>query len=270
MSNPGERDDAPEFDLEESAHVEEQGADGAGADDSDADALGEELGEGDVDSEQDDDAGEDEGQAGKPDEVAAKPRSAATIAVQEAKRAAKEAKAEAEATRRELAELRQAAQGRQSAEDKRLEQERFALMAPEEQTTYLLKKQEQEFNGRFAQLEYRQWDSADRTAFEGLCSRNAAFDAVRDDVERQAEQMRRAGQQVPERKVLATYFIGQRAIERATKGGKTKQANKGRENVQRQQARPVGGRSDVAGGRERSGGGDEKSSRAKRLSDLQI
>jgi hypothetical protein len=264
MSNPGERDDAPELDLEEASHVEEQGTDESGSDEGDADDLGEEPGDGDVDPEQGDDAGEDEGQAGKSAEVTGKPRSAATIAVQEAKRAAKEAKAEAEVLRRERDEALRERQGRQTEESRRLEQERIALMAPEEKTEYLLNRQQQGFDARFAALEYRQWDSADRTAFDGLCARNPAYDSVRDDVERQAETMRRAGQQVPERKVLAAYFIGQRAIERATKGGKAKQAAKGRENVQRQQAKPVGGRSDVAGGRERSGGGNEAAARARR------
>lgn len=270
MSGIGERKDAPELDIEDQVDGEEHGADGAGADEGDADALGEEPGEGDVDSEQDDNAGEDEGQAGQSAEVVAKPRSAATIAVQEAKRAAKEARAEAESLRRERDEAVRERQGRQTAEQTRLEQERVALMAPEEKTEYLLNKQQQGFDARFAALEYRQWDSADRTAFDGLCARNPAFDTVRDDVERQAETMRQAGQAVPKREVLATYFIGQRAIERAAKGGKSKQAAKGRENVQRQQGKPTGGRSDVAASRERSGGGSDAAQRRARLEDQQI
>ncbi|MFK5284189.1 hypothetical protein ACI3PL_31885, partial [Lacticaseibacillus paracasei] len=73
MSNPGERGDAPELDLEDTAHVEEQGTDESGSDEDGADDLGEEPGEGDVDSEQDDDAGADEGQAGGSPQVTGKP-----------------------------------------------------------------------------------------------------------------------------------------------------------------------------------------------------
>lgn len=159
--------------------------------------------------------------------------------------------------------------GQRTAEEQRLEAARLELMSPEEKMTHLLQKQQQEFNGRLAALDYRQWDSSDRTAFEGLCARKPFLDAVRDDVERQVQQMRAAGQQVPQREILAKFFLGERAMARAEKGGKSKQAAKGRDNVQRQTVKPSGGRSDVAGGRERSGGSDAKA-RAERLSNLEI
>lgn len=271
MSGTGERGDAPEFDLEDTAHVEEQGPDESGSDEDGADDLGEEPGEGDVDSEQDDDAAGDVRQAGQPagEAVGGKPRSAATIAVQEAKRAAKAEREARERAEARLAEIERAAQGRQTEAEQRLEAERVALMAPEERTAYEVGKVRQETQRELGAIKYQMWDSADRTSFDGLCARNPAFESVREDVERQAEQMRRAGQAVPERKVLATYFIGQRAIERAQKGGKTRQAAKGRENVQRQTGKPTGGRSDVAPARERSGGNDAKA-RAERLSNMEI
>ena len=268
MSNPGKivADDQVDEAVED---VEiEQGADESGSDEDGADGLGEEPGEGAEHDGEQDDAGADEGQAGQQDQVAAKPRSAATIAVQEAKRAAKEAKAEAEAARRELEQLRQERQGRQTAEQQELERQRIALMDPEEKTTFLLNKQQQEFNGRFGALEFRMQDASDRTAFESLCARNPAFDAVRDDVEKQLGEMRRSGGNAT-RETVATYFIGKRAIERAAKGGKAKQAAKGAGRVQSQRVAAPAGRSDVVTRSERRGG-DEKSARAARLGDNQI
>lgn len=269
MSNPDERDDAPDLELEETVDVEEQGADGAGSDEDGADALGEEPGEGDVDSEQEDDAGEDDGASGQPSQVAGKGPGRRELAVIEAKKKTKEAAERADRAEARLAEIERERTGQRTAEEQRLEAARLELMSPEEKTAYEVGKVRQETRNEIGALRFQMWDSADRTSFDGLCARSPAFESVRDDVERQAEQMRKAGQAVPERKVLATYFIGQRAIERATKGGAAKQKKRGAENVQRQQGKPSGGRSDVAGGRERSGG-SETSARWARLENLDI
>lgn len=268
MSQVGERDDAPDVEVED-GQVEQQGADESGADEGDPDDLGEESDGGDADHSEDDDAGADEGQAGQPAQVAGKPRSAATIAVQEAKRAAKEAKAEAEATRRELEQLRQQRQQAQTAEQQAIEAERVRLMAPDERYDYLLNKQKQEFDGRFGALQFQMQDNADRVSFDNLCARDPALAAVRDDVEAQLADFRRQGQAGPTRENLANWFIGKRARERAAKGGAAKQRGKGAARVAAAQAKPAGGRSDVRTGSERRGG-DERAARAARLGDVQI
>lgn len=255
MSQVGEKPDAPEVEDVEAPETETPEAE---AEDEGDEADGDEA-EGD---EEVDDAG---GEA--PPAVAAKPRSAATVAVQEAKRAAKEAKAEAEATRRELNELRQAAQGRQTEEQRRVEAERLSLMPPEEKFEYLLNKQKQDFEARLGQVQFQTNDSADRTAFESLCARNPAFAAVRDDVESKIPELRRNGGNTT-REVMATYLIGQRALERAAKGGKSKQAAKGAAKVASAAARPVGGRSDIRGGERRET--DDRAARAKRLDGMEI
>jgi hypothetical protein len=256
MSQVGEKPDAPEAeDVEVETPEVEEAAEQA------EDEPEEEAEEGDEPEEQE--AGEQPAVAAQP----AKPRSAATIAVQEAKRAAKEAKAEAERARQELNELRMAAQGRQTEEQRRIEAERLALMPPEEKFDYLLNKQKQEFDGRYRGLEFQMQDNADRVAFEALCARNPAFEAVREDVERQLMETRRNGGNVA-REVAATYFIGKRALERAAKGSKTKQAAKGTQRVAQAAAKPSGGRSDVRGGERR--GGSEAEARRQRLSDMEI
>ncbi len=259
MSGIGERDDAPEVEVEDGQEVETE------VEETNEETEGEEEQDGD---EPEGGEGEQELAPGAAPEGTQKPRSAATIAVQEAKRRAKDAEAESARARAELAEIQRERQGRQTAEQQRLEQERVALMAPDEKVDYLLKKQEEGFNARFGALQFQQADSADRTAFEGRCSRVPAFDAIRDDVEAALAKARQSGGN-PSRETVATYLIGQRAIERASKGGKTKQAARGAQNVSRQTVKAPAGRSDVRGGQSRSGG-TEAQARAQRLSNLEI
>lgn len=266
MSNPGEREDAPELEVE--SDVEEQGADGAGSDEGDADEVDQESGEDADDSGAEDAAGDHEGQVDRPAEVAAKPRSAATIAVQEAKRAAKAAKEEAAAVRAELQRLQQERQGAQTAEQARLEAERVALMSPEEKYEHLLNKQKQEQNARFGALEFRMHDAADRSAFASACARVPAYAAIEADVEAALAQARREGNN-PLRETVAKYLIGERAVAKALAGGKTRQAAKGADNIRRNTAKPVQGRSDTAAPRERAGA-DSAAARRSRLEDQQI
>ena len=270
MSNPGERDDAPE--IENEADEIEQGADGSGADEGAADDLEGDGSDDAVDQGTEDTSGNNDGQARQSDEVAAKPRSAATIAVQEAKRAAKEAKAEAEALRREMDQIRQQTQGRQTAEQEAAERARLELMAPDEKVEYLLRKQEQGFNARFSQLQYQTWDANDRQSYVAACAdqtaRGKALASVRDEVERQRDQLISQGKAVPDRATIAAYLIGQRVLNNGAKAVK-KQAAKGAENIQRQTAKPGAGRGDVGGGNERRGG-SETEQRKSRLENLQI
>jgi hypothetical protein len=255
MSGTGEREDALGEKTVEDAEIDTTVEDTEVEEGEEAEEATEEAEEGSAEE------GAEEAPA-----AAAKPRSAATIAVQEAKRAAKEAKAEAEATRRELEQLKQERQGRQTAEQQELERQHIALMDPEEKTAFLLNKQQQEFNGRFGALEFRMQDAADRTAFEASCARNPAFDAVRDDVERQLAEMRRTGANA-NRETVALYFIGKRAVERAAKGGKAKQAAKGEKRIQSERVAAPSGRSDVRAGGEKSGA---KNSLRARLENQQI
>lgn len=262
MSGVGERDDAPEIEEIEPDEVEEVDAAEEGDEETPDEGDGQEDGQ-----------GSDEA-AGRQADVAAegqpKPRSAATIAVQEAKRAAKAAREDAENTRRELNELRAAAQGRQTREQQELEAQRVALMAPEEKYDYLLKQQETRFEGRFAALQFQQADSGDRVAFQSLCARpndqGKALASVADEVEKRLGELRRNGGNTS-REVLAKYIIGERAFERAGRA-KAKQTKTGAANIARNKVAAPSGRGDVAGGSRRSG--NEIEQRRARLEDQQI
>jgi len=272
MSDPGKKPVSPDVEDIESDEVAEQGADGSSADEDGADEGEGDAGEDTSDQGAEDAAGDHEGQAGQSAEVAVKPRSAATIAVQEAKRAAKEAKAEAEALRREMDQIRQAATGRQTAEQEAAERARVELMSPDEKVDYLLKKQEQGFNARFSQLQYQTWDANDRQSYNTACMeqtvRGKALAAVRDETERRIEQLRASGERVPQREVIAAYLIGQRVLANGAKAV-NKQAKQGKENIARQQARPVNSRGDQASEGTRRGG-NEVEQRRNRLENMDI
>ncbi len=257
MSNPGERDDAPEVEDVEDV------VDPAEIDQADEGETEDEGGE------DDEGEGDEAGAGGEAEQPApVKARSAATIAVQEAKRIAKEAKAEADATRAELTRLQQERQGRTTAEQQAERAARLELMSPDEKTNFLLNEQEQRFSGAFNQLRFEQADTRDQTRFEAVCARKPHFAAIADEVEAELAKMRRNGATAP-RETIALYLIGKKADERASKGGKAKQAAKGAGRVQSQRVAASSGRSDVQSGNQRRGGGEAAARRA-RLENQQI
>lgn len=264
MSNPGERDDAPEVELETEI---DEGLVAADTDEGGDDEVDGDSGEGDEHLAEGDHESKGDGERGAVSEVAVKPRSAATIAVQTAKRAAKENAERAERAEQRLAEIERDRQGRQTLEEQRLEAERIALMPPEEKFDHLLRRQEERTRQEVGALRFQMQDAGDRVAFESRCARVPAMEAVRDEVERQIAELRRGGGNTT-RETLATYLIGKRAIESAGRL-KSKQAAKGAANIQRQTARPVQGSGGVPAG-DRRGGGDDRSARAKRLENQEI
>ena len=267
MSDPGKGADASE-DFEDVVDETEdgQGRDGAGSDDDGADAGDADDAGGEADAGDADASGEDEGQAGKSAEV--KPLGRGERAVLEAKRIAKEAKAEADATRAELNRLQQERHGRTLAEQQAEERAKLELMSPDDKLDYLLRKQEQGFSGALNQLRFEQADGKDQSRFESLCARTPAFSAIADEVEAELQKMRRGGSTAP-RETIATYLIGKKAVERASKGGKAKQAAKGSGRVQSERVAAPATRSEAPGGAQRRSGSDA-AKRADRLKDIQI
>ncbi len=247
MSNPGERDDAPEVDeVEDVVDPAEAEVDEADSD-ADDEAVEDDAGDvADVDGEQ----------------PVAKGPGRRERAVLEAKRIAKEAKAEAEATKAELTRLQQERQGRSTAEQQAERQARLELMSPDEKTNFLLNEQEQRFSGAFNQLRFEQADTRDQTRFENVCARKPHMAAIADEVEAELTKMRRNGATAP-RETIALYLIGKKADERASKGGKAKQAAKGASRVQSQRVAAPSGRSDVRGGDQRRSGGEAAARKAR-------
>lgn len=258
MSNPGERADALEVEEVETPEVEELGEQPETEDDEEREPQPDE-------GEQQDDEGRGEEQ---PAAVAAKPRSAATIAVQDAKRRTKEAEARAEAAERRIADAERERQGQHTVAQQELERQRVSLMAPEEKFEYLLNKQAEQTRTQVGALHFQMQDAADRSRFDSLWVRVPAYAAIQDLVEDALVKARGQGGN-PSRETVAKYLIGERAVEAALRGGKTRQAAKGAARVAQQTVKAPGGRSDVQGGERRSGGND-RAARAARLGDMEI
>jgi hypothetical protein len=175
---------------------------------------------------------------------------------------------EAREAKEEIARLRAEAQQRptQPAETAAQRAERLAMMDPDQRVDYLLNEQRQQFGNELAQIRFQTADSADRTAFDGLCARNPVASKLRDNVESYLADMRRNGTNAPRETVLK-YVIGDRAL--ANAGRATGKARRTAEdNRSRQAARPSSPRNDTRGESSRSG--SEREARAKRLEDQLI
>jgi hypothetical protein len=254
-----QNDEGAEFDAQESEGLE------------DFEDLGDEgpdEGGVDADSGEDESTGEDEGQEdgrseAEPAEPVRRP-SRAERRVETALREAREAKAE-------LARLRETQTHSQSREQQEREaaqeRERLANMDPEQRLEYRILKQEQAHRQEMQQLQFTMQDSADKTAFEGLCARNPVAQRLQGEVEDRLAEMRRGGTTAPRETVLR-WVIGDRALANATraKGRATKRAETNRV---AQTTRPGSGRGDVAGETRRATG-DSREARAKRLEGLNI
>ena len=160
---------------------------------------------------------------------------------------------------RELEEFRRS-QRQAPPEDPRVEQERLALMAPHEQAQYIVDKalRRNEQNNQVLQMQIM--DQVDRTAFAGKAAGDKLRTRLLPEVERQIADLRAQGRPVPEREVLYTYLVGQRALANREAARPRAQAR-----TTRQQARPANGRGDVAPVRQRRGNSAED-----RLGDIEI
>lgn len=258
---------APEND-EGADYGEDEGQGGEGPeDDAQEDDEGDEGldVEDEADQGQDDDDGADEGQEpqGRQAQVG-KTRGANRVA--EATRIAAEAKREAAESKRELEQFRREQSQRQNQESQAQRQERLSLMDPEQRTEYLLNEQAQNFQGQLNAIRFEAQNSADRTAFEGLCARSPVAAKHAAEVETELTRLRSTGNNYA-REVVLKYLIGEKALA-AQPRAKGKQEREAAANRQRQSARPGRSGSDVASDSGR--GGSEAQRRAKRLDGMQI
>lgn len=253
----GPEDDEPLLD-EDFGGEEDQQHEGDDLDDAGLDGADGESGDdiGDVDQTGDADEVERE------DEVAARPRSRAKARVEAALREAKAAREDARLAREEAAAARTSGH---TADETRREAELLANMDPFERREYEANKRFQSMEQNLARIEFRSVDANDKADFAAKAARTPALAAIADDVEKALGELRAKGQTAP-RETIATYLLGQRALQRAA-GARTRASKAGAERIARQTARPTGARSDV---RAEAPRGDNRSARAKRLEGLTI
>ena len=153
---------------------------------------------------------------------------------QRAERTAQDAIAEAQ-------RAQQASVQRQQADFNRQEQEFLAAATFEERQDYLFKKAQSETQQRLNQMQFQLADSGDRTAFAAECM-SPALAKIQNRVEQELSQLRANGHNFP-RMVVAQNIIGRMALERSSQNLGKQKAKAGNA-VDRERARPGGGRGD--------------------------
>ncbi len=219
---------------------------------------------------EDEDDGEPGGAGATRDSVEDRPRGRASDTIrslrqsrQQAEREAREAREEADRLRQQLTAPRQP-----TAAEIAAEQERIALMSPEERMGYQLTQTQQHFNNQLQRLQFQQADHADRLEFQQLCRDMPAIAKLKDKVEAALAKERTAGRPGAPRHLIAKLLLGESVLERASRATGTQRA-KGAAARERETTRPGVGRSDVIPQRGRTGG-NEAAARAKRLENVKI
>ncbi len=144
------------------------------------------------------------------------------------------------AMRREMAELRQS---RQQApvvqEDPRVEQERLALMSPEERMEYRLDKSLRAHQQQTSAMVFNMQTQQDKVAWDARAAGDKLRSKLAADVEREYQACIARGQYLP-RENIYIYLVGQRFIANRGKGD-----GKAARRVERERVRPASGRGDV-------------------------
>lgn len=193
-------------------------------------------GEGQADHQEQDDDGFDSGEVEQPRRRgrAADRIHSLTERVERAEREAREAR---EALERRALERDSITH---QAEQRRLREERLALMEPHERTEFLLSERIEGLQAQIRNEQMRAEDRADRAEFSAMCATDKALASVRDEVEAELAKLRAAGSNI-QRETLANFLIGKRARDRA-KAATTKAGRAGKERIARQQGRPTNSR----------------------------
>jgi hypothetical protein len=131
---------------------------------------------------------------------------------------------------------------------------------------FLLNEERHERRAGQARIEFQTWDANDKAAFSAICARNPAAAALEKEVEKRLQEHRTTGQNATREAVL-TFLLGEKAL---AKSGRARTAGQRREaeGRERQTARPLNGRGDVAPSGQRKL--SEAAARKKRLDGVPI
>ena len=217
------------------------------------------------DDEPDEDADLEEVDDQDADEEPAPKRSRGENRVAAATRTANEAKERADRLEREMADLRANLRPQTPQETPEQRQQRLQNMDPLDRLELQQRETDQRTNAMLQRIEFEAKDNSDRLSYDSLCQRQPAAAKLKEEVEKRLADMRKTGMTAPRETVLK-YLIGERAL--ANGGRASSRAKKGADQQrQRQEARPGGGRGDVAAeGRTNS----SATARAKRMDSYQL
>lgn len=139
------------------------------------------------------------------------------------------------------------------AQNQQLEQERMALMNPDERAQYIFEKTRdfiaQEKDSMSRQMRFLSHDAQDRAAFVTKFGHHQAYNKLASQVETKYAEEAAKGMAL-KREDIFTWYLGQKQVQAILRGTGTKQKNKGASNVAKAKSNGQAGKSDF----QKSGG----------------
>lgn len=142
-------------------------------------------------------------------------------------------------------------QQQQDRPDPRAEQERLALMTPEERIEYRFTQSQEQHQRELRQIQANMADQMDRTQYATKAASSPVYRKYENEVELAHQNLKSQGQYVS-REAILKFKLGEKVLERQLKAA-PKQRQRAQENIRRQQTRPGQTRQDVQVDRRRSG-----------------
>jgi len=134
-------------------------------------------------------------------------------------------------------------------EQQRIEQERLALMSPEERADYRINQTEQRLQAQLRRMEVQNADQTNRAAFQAKATVDPVYKRYAQDVEDRLAQVHRQNPgQFVDRELILKIVIGERALANAGRANARGQ-KKGEASKARQTAQGGAARSDLQGDR---------------------
>lgn len=161
--------------------------------------------------------------------------------------AAQEANDRAAKVEREFNEFKAQHTPRPQQEDPAQEEARMALMSPEERTNYRLDKAERRNQQQMAVLHFQTQDGIDKASFDAKREFDPLVKKHADEVERRLADIRKNGMDA-KRDAILTYILGESVRKQGTQK-KVEQADRGQQNIRRQQVSVANNKGDTASNR---------------------
>jgi hypothetical protein len=154
-----------------------------------------------------------------------------------------------------------------TAEARRLREEKLALMSPEERMAFEAKEEVGALRNEARTTQMLLLDMQDRNSYEIMCTNDPVASKYKAEVEQLLVEMRKNGSTAP-RETLLNYVIGKHARESAKKGGAKRDMKQRREQanerVNQSKSKPTSARGGASG---TSKGGDDVDSLRQRILD---
>lgn len=202
----------------------------------------------------DSDAGTDDPDGGEPEQVEAptKPVSRAQARIQGLSERLKLESAEKErliheraTAQAQLEHLRQQQREVQSAQERRAEDERLALLDPQERAVYQANQQIRNLEYRLNQMEMQRGNDQDRATFHAKAAHDETYAKYADEIEKAYQDGVNRGVSAPREDLLA-WKIGKEILQNKNKEGAKKKAT-ATKRIDSVTAKPASARGDVTG-----------------------